>query len=112
MAWQKGESGNPNGRPRNRYSITAFLREIGEEPVPGEDGLTRAKRLARKLWDQAEDGDRQLAQYLVDRLDGKPKERIEQEGETVVRIVFEQGNTEPVAGSGEVLEQPGEVSGV
>lgn len=91
MPWAKGESGNPEGRPKKQYSITSFLREIGEEVVDDETKETRAQRLARKLWVLAEDGDRAFAQYLVDRLDGRPKERIEQEGETVVRIVWNDG---------------------
>lgn len=97
------------GRPPKEYSITAILREKGKAVVDPETGQTRAERLAELLMALAEGGDKQAIQYLIDRLDGKPKERIEQEGETVVKIVFDHGNTEEVASPGEVLGQSGEV---
>jgi len=97
------------GRKPKEYSITSIIREKGKAVVDPETGQTRAERLAELLMSLAEGGDKQAIQYLIDRLDGKPKERVEQEGETVVRIVFDHGDTEASAGSGEVLGQPGEV---
>ena len=84
--WQEGESGNPNGRPKKQYSLTSMLREKGEEVLP--DGRTRAQALAQKIWELAEDGDRIMAQYLIDRMDGKPKERVEHSESHVAQIVL------------------------
>lgn len=109
MPWEKGESGNPSGRPKKEYSVTALVRAKGEAVVDPVTGQTRADRLAEQLWGMAEGGDKQAVQYIIDRLDGKPKERIEQEGETVVKIVFDNNNPDPPPVAGEVLEQPGEV---
>ena len=108
MPWEKGESGNPSGRPKKEYSVTALIRAKGEAIDP-ETGQTRAEKLAALLWEIAEGKDKQAIQYLIDRLDGKPKERVEQEGETVVRIVFDNDKDDPPASSGTVLEQSGEV---
>lgn len=108
MAWQKGESGNPGGRPKKQYSLTEKLREIGEEP--SSDGVgTKYEHVCRLAWADAEAGDASARREIVDRLEGKPKERIEQEGETVVKIVFDNDKVDPPTGAGEVLEQPGEV---
>lgn len=96
------------GRKPKEYSVTALIRAKGEAVDP-ETGQTRAEKLATLLWEIAEGKDKQAIQYLIDRLDGKPKERVEQEGETVVKIVFDNGKDDQAASSGEVLGQPGEV---
>ena len=87
----KGESGNPGGRPKKVNSITAMLRERGDEVVDPATGETRAQRLARVMWEQAERGDRQMAQYIVDRQDGKPKERVEHSESRVLRVRLDDG---------------------
>jgi hypothetical protein len=97
------------GRKPKEYSVTALVRARGEVVVDPVTGQTRADRLAEQLWSMAEAGDKQAVQYIIDRLDGKPKERIEQDGETVVRIVFDDGTDETTASPGEILEQPGKV---
>lgn len=92
--WQKGESGNPGGRPKKVYSITAMIRDAGEKVVDEATGQTRAERLAETMWEQAEAGDRQMAQYLVDRQDGKPKERVEHSESRVLRVTLDDGTNE------------------
>ena len=106
MPWQKGESGNPDGgkgRPKRKYSLTEKLREIGEEP--SSDGVgSKYEHICRLAWADAENGDASARKEIVDRLEGKPKERIEQEGETVVKIVFDNDKADPAPGAGDVLE--------
>jgi hypothetical protein len=65
MAWQKGQSGNPNGRPRTGRAFAEALREAGEE-----GGNLEA--VARKVWEMAKAGDMRAIGLLVERLDGKP----------------------------------------
>jgi hypothetical protein len=105
----KGESGNPGGRPKKQFSITAMLRERGEEIVNLETGETRAQRLARIMWEQAEGGDRQMAQYIVDRQDGKPKERVEHSESHVLRVTLDDGSDDDkgTAEAEAVHNQPG-----
>jgi hypothetical protein len=98
--WKAGESGNPGGRPKKAYSITQMIRETGESIVDEATGETRAQRLARIMWEQAEGGDRQMAQYIVDRQDGKPKERVEHSESRVLRVTLDDG-TEDDTGSAE-----------
>ena len=79
------------GRPPKANSITQMLREAGEQIVNPETGETRAQRLARIMWEQAEGGDRQMAQYITDRQDGKPKERVEHSESKVLRVTLDDG---------------------
>lgn len=91
--YAEGHKSN-GGRKPKQYSITAMLRSKGEAIVDPVTGQTRADRLAEQLWGIAEGGDKSIAQYIIDRLDGRPKERIEQEGETLIRIVWDDGQTD------------------
>ena len=107
--FKPGESGNPGGRPKKAYSLTAMLRDAGEKVIDEATGLTRAQALAETMWKQAEDGDRQMAQYIVDRMDGKPKERVEHSESKVLRVRLDDG-TDDDQGSTEaeaVHNQPG-----
>ena len=40
MAWQKGQSGNPNGRPPAGESIAERLRELSAHRIPFTDPIT------------------------------------------------------------------------
>jgi hypothetical protein len=71
--------GNPGGpgRKTKEHSITTQLRNLSEE-VDKETGKTRAQLLAEKMWSMAlDEDDRQVITQIVDRLDGKAKERHE-----------------------------------
>ena len=73
--WKPGQSGNPGGRPPNPESITNLMRQAGD--MVGVDGRLRKQALVEMLWRKAEKGDLRAAEYIVDRLEGKPKERQE-----------------------------------
>jgi hypothetical protein len=75
------------GRPTKKYSLTSMLRELGSEVTA--DGRTRAEVLAATMWSDAEGGDKVARKEIMDRLEGKPKERIEVEGDSIVRIIFD-----------------------
>ena len=49
MPFQKGQSGNPNGRPPGGISLAARIRTLG-----GEDGSTYAELLHRVALDESE----------------------------------------------------------
>ena len=66
--WVKGQSGNPGGSEKQKL----FRRAL-------RDVLTydRAKKIAEKVVQKAEDGDLWAANMVADRLDGKPKQEID-----------------------------------
>ncbi len=66
MTWVKGQSGNPNGRPRTGRALAEALRAVGEE-----DGNLEA--VARKVWELAKEGNLRAIGLLAERLDGKPQ---------------------------------------
>jgi hypothetical protein len=72
--FRPGESGCPGGRAR---SASKLFREIGAEVVgDGEGAQTRLRRVIEKLYELAENGDRQAAQLIVERLEGRPHQSI------------------------------------
>lgn len=75
MRFGEGQPTDHGGRPKKPYSVTSMLREYGEEIDP-ETGLTRAQRLAKRLWVMVDDGDKWAIGEIVDRLEGKPREHI------------------------------------
>lgn len=74
MTWEKGESGNPQGRALNKPFLDAVTRAIKQD-----DGK-RLRAAAEKLLDAAGAGEPWALQMVADRLDGKPKQQIEQSG--------------------------------
>jgi len=71
-AWQKGESGNPLGRPKKELSMTNAMKDILNEIDP-ETKIERYKKLLLVAIDKAEKGDNDMIKYLVNRIDGMPK---------------------------------------
>ena len=68
--FKPGQSGNPGGRPRNL--VTNQLRELLTED--------KAQDILEKLIQMAQAGNLQAAQYIIDRLDGKPIQALEHSG--------------------------------
>ena len=79
MPFKKGQSGNPGGRPKGIH-ITALIREFAQKPVPGdESGLTRQELLADLLWRMALKGNEMAYRTILERAEGKVKDRLELE---------------------------------
>lgn len=76
--FKKGQSGNPNGRPKKIPELNILLAEVlGEE----KDGINAAKVILMALRAKASKGDVRAAEVLLNRGYGKPKEFIEHTGE-------------------------------
>ena len=87
--FKKGQSGNPNGRPKKLPEIDKLMAEVmGEE----KDGITAAQAILNMLRGKAAKGDIKAAQLLLERAYGKSKQNIDitTQGEkvTVPTIVF------------------------
>ena len=68
MAWEKGQSGNLNGRPRQKPFSDVIRMELADA---GKD-FKALREIAKKLIDAAKNGESWAIQMIADRLDGKP----------------------------------------
>lgn len=86
--YKKGQSGNPNGRPRKLPELDKLLADVlGEE----KDGVTAAQAILMALRAKAAKGDVRAAELILNRGYGKPKETVEQtnKGDITVKVIRE-----------------------
>jgi hypothetical protein len=70
-SYKKGQSGNPNGRPRKLPALDKLMADVlGEE----KDGITAGEAILKALRAKATKGDVRAAEVLLDRAYGKPKQ--------------------------------------
>lgn len=74
MPFEPGQSGNPSGTQPNKPFWAALNRAIAQEDSK------RIRAAAEKLLDAASNGEPWAIAMLADRMDGKPKQQIEQSG--------------------------------
>lgn len=83
--WKKGQTGNPNGRPRKLPELKELLANVlGEE----KDGKTRAERIIEAACKKAEKGDIRAGEWLFDRGWGKAAVNVDLTGEVNVNTVI------------------------
>lgn len=68
--FQKGQSGNPKGRPKGHVAPTTAIRKYLEEHPECVDEIVRVGI------DKMKKGDFQYYKYLIDRLDGTPAQSM------------------------------------
>lgn len=85
MTFQKGHSGNPAGRPKSDQALTPLIRKQLTERL--RDGRTRAEHIALRLLSLAEEGDVNAIKIVLERIDGKVVQPIEQSGTLTVEHV-------------------------
>jgi hypothetical protein len=83
--WEKGESGNPNGRPKgakNRSTIAKYWLEVNQNlknPLTGESQtMSQEDLMTLALIKKARDGDVSAYKALMDSGYGAPVQQIEQ----------------------------------
>lgn len=69
MAWQKGQSGNPHGRSKDKLVAEALRVELNSLAADGNRKKLRA--LAESMVDAAIGGNVEAAKFVADRIDGK-----------------------------------------
>lgn len=69
--FKKGQSGNPNGRPKKLPELDKLLADVlGEE----KEGITAAEAILKALRAKAAKGDVRAIEVLLDRAYGKAKQ--------------------------------------
>ena len=83
--WQKGESGNPNGRPKgakNRSTIARYWLEVNQNlknPLTGEsETMSQEDLMTLALIKKAREGDVNAYKALMDSGYGAPIQQVEQ----------------------------------
>ena len=84
--WKKGETGNPNGRPRKLPELSVLLADVLGEQT--KEGLTAAEDILRAMYARARKGDTRAAELLLDRAYGKPKQSIDNNITTTEPLVI------------------------
>lgn len=75
MPWQKGQSGNPKGRPMVRNSLAETIRQLLETKEKGT-GKTHNELILLKAAEMAEEGSIAHANFLYSFGYGKPAETV------------------------------------
>lgn len=76
MAFQKGNKAAAGSDHSQRKVLTqALIAELNE--IDPKTGMTRLRKIVRKLIDNAEDGDNSAIEHIANRLDGKPTTTVE-----------------------------------
>lgn len=85
MAFQKGQSGNPGGRPKGPSLKAELIRQLGKK---GDDGRKNVDAIAAALIEQARDGKIEAIREILDRVDGKvpQQQQVMGDGGGPVRI--------------------------
>lgn len=103
MPWEKGQSGNPNGRPRTRVMAEALSLALKREAADSDGKLTRKLNLiADKLVNLALEGDMQAIKEINDRMDGKAFQSVAIGGDDdlppihqkIERVIVDPANTD------------------
>ena len=74
MTWQKGQSGNPRGRPKREGTDVTYLQALTKQV-----GSAHWKKIVQKAVEQAEEGNAAARRILFEYLMGKPIERVHEE---------------------------------
>ncbi len=78
--FQKGQSGNPAGKPKGARHFSTLIREAITR-VAEDTGTSDDKEIVKALVEKAKKGDLKAIDTVLDRVDGKAEQTINLEGE-------------------------------
>jgi len=88
--FQKGDPNiNRKGRPEKGESFAEALERESELLVNGSD-ITRREALAKVLYGKAAKGDLKAIEMIIDRLDGRPRQSIDQTNKNLSVIISQE----------------------
>jgi len=73
--FQKGQSGNPKGKPKGARHFSTLLKEAIIKVAEGDD-MPADRIIVKQLVDKAKKGDLQAIDRVLDRVDGKAEQTI------------------------------------
>jgi len=82
--FKKGQSGNPKGKPKGTVSITTHLKRLMNKKISvpeltgSDDKLTVKELIALRLIKDAIDGKHHAQNIILERLEGKVTQKVEQ----------------------------------
>ena len=87
--WKPGQSGNPKGRPKKKYSLVSLLKEALEKLCPADKKKrTWAEVLTESLLVKAAKGDMTAQKIIWEYIEGKPKQEIEIPSEIKINVNY------------------------
>lgn len=72
--FKKGQSGNPNGRPKKGFAIADILDSIGDTNYSGDKTMKEA--ILEKVYENALAGDLNCAKFIADRTEGTALQKM------------------------------------
>lgn len=91
MPFKPGESGNPDGRPKDYKFLAALNRAIAQ------DEGKKLRSAAEKLLALASAGEPWAVKELADRLDGKPKQSVDAQVDATLNVQIIRFGNNPTA---------------
>lgn len=76
MAFEKGQSGNPGGRPKEKAFADALRLAVNAEIEVEGEKKKKLRVIAERLVAEAMAGEGWAVQQVADRLDGKPAQAV------------------------------------
>ena len=89
MAFEKGKSGNPGGRPKDRPFRESLRKQLHDIDPKDPDKLKKIDQIAKKCIDMALDGNMQAIKEIADRTDGKSDATVNVNGTHAVHHTSE-----------------------
>ncbi len=83
--FKKGQSGNPNGRPKKPDIDQYLIDALNDE----RNGVTAIEAIIKTLIAKAVKGDVRAAQELLDRLYGKSNQRVTHAGDEKAPVIIQ-----------------------